>query len=75
MPFSISATITLLRTPLTAAFWKSASMAAHSKTSLPLAAFFYRAVTTAQSATAVVIRWLAARRGRATLMGPSFKRV
>src|SRR5439155_6377104 len=68
MPLSISATIMLYRTPLTAAFWRSASTAAHSKTSLPLAAAFSKAVTMAPSAPAVVIPWRAGRRGRAVLV-------
>src|SRR5262249_12306791 len=62
----ISRIVILWRTGLTAACWRSASTAGHSKTFLQLAAALSGAVTMARSAPVVAIPLLVARRGRAT---------
>jgi len=63
-PPLLSATITPLRTALTAACSRLASTAARSRT--PPASFF-KAVTTARSARVAAIRWQAVRHGQAVL--------
>ena len=71
MRFLCSATTMHFRTPLMAAFWRSASTVTHSRTSLAVAAAFFKAVTMVQSAPVAAIRWQVARRGQAVLVALS----
>src|SRR5437773_5193988 len=71
MPLLLSATIMRFRTPLTAAYWRSASTAARSKTSLLRAAAFSKAVTIARSAPVAATRWQDAKLGQAVLVALS----